>query len=289
MRGLRRRAWPLLLPAMLATSSCAAWHRDAARRAMISSLRASAEEVPALHRDPVFQAAIAAEARLPRERFVPEAARSYAYLGTPIEIGWSQTISDPYIMAVMTAAARIVRGSAVLEVGTGSGYQAAVLAELGANVSTVEIVPALAARAERVLRASGYRTVAARAGDGFAGWPDHAPFDAILVTAGAARVPQPLLDQLRVGGRLVMPIGPSAPMEYLQVYTKRGDGSFEICSLGWAMFVPLTGRGMTPERPGIGDHALPWCYGAPVTHSLRWNLTRTLRPASASAMKQSAR
>lgn len=232
---------------------------------MLASIRAAANDVSALSADPNFQAVLAAEARLPREAFVPRNARRYAYIGAPLKIGWEQTISDPYIVAVMTAAAKLGPGANVLEIGTGSGYQAAVLAELGAKVATIEIVPQLAARAAVTLRRRGYRNVTVRSGDGFGGWADRGPFDAVIVTAGSARVPQPLLDQLRVGGRLIMPIGPSTPTEYLQVHTKRSDGTFEVCSLGWAMFVPLTGRGQTPERPGVGDHGLRWCYGAPVT------------------------
>ena len=237
----------------------------ATRAQMIDAIGRVARDTPRLAQDPVFVAAVAVEARLPRERFVPRAARPLAYVGAPLKIGWDQTISDPYIVAVMTAAAQVGRGASVLEIGTGSGYQAAVLAEFGARVSTIEIVPQLAKRAAETLKILGYRSVAVRAGDGFAGWPERGPYDAVIVTAGSARVPQPLFDQLRVGGRLVMPIGPSTPTEYLQVYTKRADGGFDVCSLGWAMFVPLTGRGQTGERQGIGDRSKPWCYGAPVT------------------------
>ncbi len=232
---------------------------------MISSIKAAAADIPALRDDPVFQAAVEVEARLPREDFVPRAAKPQAYVGAPLEIGWQQTTSDPYVMAIMTAAVHVRRGSNVLEIGTGSGYQAAILAELGADVSTIEIVPQLARQAATTLRRRGYRNVHARVGDGFAGWPERAPFDAIMVTAGSARIPQPLLDQLRIGGRLVMPIGPSTATERLEVFTKRSDGGFDACSLGWAMFVPLTGRGFVSDRPGVGDHGKPWCYGAPVT------------------------
>lgn len=239
--------------------------RTKERFRMIASITAAAADVPALRTDPVFQAAVAAEARLPREAFVPRSASSAAYVGAPLEIGWKQTISDPYVMAVMTAAVKVSHGSRVLEIGTGSGYQAAILAELGADVSTIEIVPQLARRAAKTLRRRGYASVRVRFSDGFGGWPDRAPFDAILVTAGSASVPQPLLDQLGIGGRLVMPIGPSTATERLEVYTKQGDGTLAACSLGWAMFVPLTGRGFTPDRPGIGDHRKPWCFGAPVT------------------------
>ncbi|WP_333840394.1 protein-L-isoaspartate(D-aspartate) O-methyltransferase [Novosphingobium sp.] len=232
---------------------------------MIASIKAAAADVPLLRADPTFQAAVAVEANLPREDFVPRAAKTQAYVGAPLEIGWQQTISDPYIMAIMTAASRVGRGSRVLEIGTGSGYQAAILAELGADVSTIEIVPQLARKAAATLRRHGYRRVRVRVGDGFAGWPERAPFDAVMVTAGSASVPTPLLDQLRTGGRLVMPIGPSTATERLEVFTKQADGSVVACSLGWAMFVPLTGRGYAADRPGIGDHAKPWCYGASVT------------------------
>ncbi|WP_336869346.1 protein-L-isoaspartate(D-aspartate) O-methyltransferase [Sphingomonas sanguinis] len=235
------------------------------RARMISSIKAAAADVPALRDDPFFQAAVAVEKNLPREDFVPRAAKRQAYIGAPLEIGWQQTISDPYVMAIMTAAVQVHRGSRVLEIGTGSGYQAAILAELGAEVSTIEIVPQLARQAATALRRRGYRNVHARVGDGFAGWPERAPFDAVIVTAGSASVPTPLLDQLRIGGRLVMPIGPSTATERLEVFTKQADGNVVACSLGWAMFVPLTGRGYAPDRPGVGDHGKPWCFGASVT------------------------
>lgn len=263
----RQRSVACAVAALLASSmaGCVTVDRASERQRMIASIEKAASDVPALRDDPVFVAAIRAEARLPREQFVPKAAVPYAYVGAPLEIGWRQTISDPYIMAVMTAAVRVRPGTRVLEVGTGSGYQAALLAELGADVSTIEIVPGLARRAGALLRRRGYGNVTVRTGDGFAGWPDRAPFDAVMVTAGAAKVPQPLLDQLRTGGRLVMPVGPSTPTEHLMVYTKREDGGFDVCSLGWAMFVPLTGRGFTGERPGLSERSSPLCYGAPVT------------------------
>ena len=242
-----------------------AQNRTGERARMISSIKAAAADVPALRDDPFFRAAVAVEAKLPREDFIPRAAKPQAYIGAPLEIGWQQTISDPYVMAIMTAAVHVRRKSRVLEVGTGSGYQAAILAELGAEVSTIEIVPQLAHQAATALRRRGYRNVHARVGDGFVGWPERAPFDAVIVTAGSASVPTSLLDQLRIGGRLVMPIGPSTATERLEVFTKQTDGSVVACSLGWAMFVPLTGRGYAPDRPGVGDHAKPWCFGASVT------------------------
>ncbi len=262
-RGLARA--PLLLLIALLPAGCATTDRAAERGRMIASISAVTQDVPGLRNDPSFMAAIAAESRLPREAFLPRRARRYAYLGAPLMIGWNQTISDPYVMAIMTAAARIVPGSRVLEIGTGSGYQAALLAELGAKVWTIEIVPQLASRSSAVLRRRGYRDVTVRHGDGFAGWADQAPFDAVIVTAGSATVPPPLLDQLRIGGRLVMPVGPSTATEHLEVYTKAADGRVNRCSLGWAMFVPLTGRGFTPDRPGLSRSTPAWCFGAPVT------------------------
>lgn len=256
---------PALAAVLAMLPSCTTADRSADRARMMASIAAVTRDIPAMANDPGFIAALEVEARLPRERFVPKAARPFAYIGAPLNIGWEQTISDPYIVAMMTAAAKVGPSSKVLEIGTGSGYQAAVLAERGARVWTIEIIPELATRAARTLRRLGYRQISARAGDGFAGWPDHAPFDAVIVTAGAARVPQLLLDQLKVGGRLVMPIGPSTPTEQLLVHTKRPDGGFDICSLGRAMFVPLMGSGRTAERPGIVDRTKPWCYGASVT------------------------
>jgi protein-L-isoaspartate(D-aspartate) O-methyltransferase len=260
-----KRVMRLATIAGLASAAGCASDRATERYAMVTTMTADVAHTPLLARDPVFNAALATIAGLPRERFAPKAAASVAYLGTPLNIGWDQTISDPYIMAVMTAAARVRAGANVLEIGTGSGYQAAILAKLGARVSTIEIVPQLARRAATVLASLRIRGVTIRTGDGFAGWPDRAPFDAVIVTAGAAEVPKPLLAQLRIGGRLVMPIGVSQVTEQIMVYERRTDGSFAICNLGWAMFVPLTGQGQTAERAGLRDRSHPFCYGMSVT------------------------
>lgn len=247
-----------------ALSACTIGY-DSERARMVTEIRADAAPTPGLANDPYFHQTVSAIARLHREAFVPKAARGLAYLGSPIEIGWEQTISDPYIMAVMTAAAKVAPGSNVLEVGTGSGYQAAMLAELGARISTIEILAPLAKRAAATLRRLGYRHIATRTGDGFAGWPERAPFDAILVTAGSSKVPAPLLAQLKPGGRIVMPIGPSWALEQIEVLTKTVDGDVTICSLGPSMFVPLTGKGATPDQLGLYDRTIPLCYGARVT------------------------
>jgi len=145
--------------------------------------------------------------RVPRHRFVSDEARPVAYGDSPLSIGHAQTISQPYIVAAMSEAAAISADHVVLEIGTGSGYQTAVLAELSRTVYSIELIPALAERAAANLQALGYTNVHARQGDGYAGWPEHAPFDAIVVTAAPPEVPEALRQQLRVGGRLVVPVG----------------------------------------------------------------------------------
>src|SRR5262249_22819664 len=149
---------------------------------------------------------LAAMKEVPRHRFMPEALRTQAYADSALPIGRGQTISQPYIVALMTELIQPKRGMKVLEIGTGSGYQAAVLAQCGAEVDTIEIIPELGRRAERTLRDLGYSRVRVRIGDGYHGWPEHAPFDAVILTAAPDQVPQPLLDQLRNGGRLVAPV-----------------------------------------------------------------------------------
>ena len=191
---------------------------------------------------------LAAMGRVPRHRFVPADIAAQAYLDQPLPIGHGQTISQPYIVALMTQLARPRAGMRVLEVGTGSGYQAAVLAELGAEVYSIEIVAPLAERAGRVLRELGYDTVAVRSGDGYAGWPGHAPFDAIVVTAAPERVPPPLLAQLARGGRMVVPVGPVLAVQELRVIEKRADGSLVERVVSPVRFVPLTGDAADRDR-----------------------------------------
>ena len=178
-----------------------------------------------------------AMSRVPRHRFVLEQDVSVAYGDHPIPIGLGQTISQPYIVAFMTEALAIAPGHKVLEIGTGSGYQAAILGELAREVYTVEIVPELADRGKRVLTELGYKNVHVRAGDGYDGWPEHAPFDSVIVTAAPDHVPQPLVDQLKVGGRLVVPVGRDT--QELLVFTRTADGLREESRLP-VRFVPLT-------------------------------------------------
>lgn len=182
------------------------------------------------------QAVLAALGRVPRHRFVPASYQHLAYADSPLPIGLDQTISQPYIVAYMTEAAGIAPHSRVLEIGTGSGYQAAVLGEIAREVYTIEIIPELSARARTVLGQLGYTNIHFRTGDGYAGWREHAPFDAILVTAAPDHVPQALVDQLAVGGRMIIPVG--AENQEMQVITRTADGIAKRSTLR-VRFVPL--------------------------------------------------
>jgi len=182
---------------------------------------------------------LAAMARVPRHRFVPAGERRYAYADGALPIGHEQTISQPFVVAFMTEAAELSPGDRVLEIGTGSGYQAAVIAELVGELWSIEIVAPLAERAREALAACGYDRVHLRTGDGYRGWPEEAPFDAILVTAAPDHVPQPLLDQLAVGGRLVIPVG-DREQELLRI--RRTETGYERQSILPVRFVPMTGE-----------------------------------------------
>jgi protein-L-isoaspartate(D-aspartate) O-methyltransferase len=187
-------------------------------------------------RDP---AVIRAMRAVPRHLFVPEHYRDEAYANRPLPIGYGQTISQPFIVALMSEALALHRDDRVLEVGTGSGYQAAVLAQLVAHVYTVEIVAELADQAKSNLVAAGCTNVEVRHGDGYLGWPEHAPFDAIIVTAAPALIPPPLEEQLADGGRLVIPLGPSGGYQELWLVERHGE-AYRQSSLGPVSFVPLT-------------------------------------------------
>jgi protein-L-isoaspartate(D-aspartate) O-methyltransferase len=189
---------------------------------------------------------LAAMERVPRHLFVPPELRAQAYDDYPLPIGDEQTISQPYIVALMTSLLELRGGERVLEIGTGSGYQAAVLAEIAGEVYTIEILGSLAERSRATLAELGYRNVEVRHGDGWAGWPEKAPFDGILVTAASPRVPQPLLEQLKVGGRLVVPVGRF--FQDLLVYTRTAEG-YEKRNVIPVRFVPLTGEVDNPEEP----------------------------------------
>ncbi len=184
---------------------------------------------------------LAALERVPRHEFVPEKYQNQAYADHPLPIGHGQTISQPYIVALMTDLLEVQRGDRVLELGTGSGYQAAVLAAMGCQVFTVEIVPDLHTIATERLRKLGYDLVVTRAGDGYHGWPEEAPFDAVVVTAAASHIPPPLVEQLRPGGRMVIPVGSPFLTQQLTVVEKDATGEVRTRQLLPVRFVPLTG------------------------------------------------
>jgi protein-L-isoaspartate(D-aspartate) O-methyltransferase len=179
--------------------------------------------------------------RVPRHEFVPDGQLPFAYENRPLPIGHGQTISQPYIVALMTDLLDIEPDAAVLEVGTGSGYQAAVLAELVGSVYTIEIIEPLGEQARERLERLGYDNVAVKVGDGYYGWPEHAPFDAIIVTAAASHVPPPLVEQLRPGGRMVIPVGPRFYTQQLLLVEKGSDGEVTSRQVLPVAFVPLTG------------------------------------------------
>ena len=231
-----------LLLAALAGAGAGAADPEALRAAMVrvvaEDVRASADYLGADRLDPRVLDALG---RVPRHAFVPPDARDQAYENRPLPIGWGQTISQPYIVAVMTHLLALDPGDRVFELGTGSGYQAAILAELGAEVFTMEIIEPLGERAAETLREQGYAGVSARVGDGYDGWPGRAPFDAIIVTAAGDHVPPPLIQQLRPGGRLVMPVGSRFLTQQLTLVEKGEDGSLSSRALLPVQFVPLTG------------------------------------------------
>jgi len=177
--------------------------------------------------------------RVPRHLFVPEDDRASAYSDSPLSIGYGQTISQPYIVAFMSQALQLQKEHRVLEIGTGSGYQAAVLAELAGDVFSIEIVPQLADRAKETLRQLGYKNVQVRAGNGYAGWPEHAPFDRIIVTAAPDEVPPALVEQLKIDGLMAIPVGVGE--QVLQVMRRTPAGMTILDTLP-VRFVPMTGK-----------------------------------------------
>jgi protein-L-isoaspartate(D-aspartate) O-methyltransferase len=185
---------------------------------------------------------------VPRHRFVPEELASSAYSDRPLPIGDGQTISQPYIVALMTAALGLAPSDRVLEIGTGSGYQAAVLCGLAAQVYTIEIKEALYSQARQRLDALGCRNVSCRLGDGYFGWPEAAPFDAIMITAAVDHIPPPLVKQLRDGGRLVLPLGNPFSYQNLVLLTKQG-ADLSVRQITGVLFVPMTGQALQKGRP----------------------------------------
>jgi len=178
---------------------------------------------------------------VPRHEFVPESERANAYDNRPLPIGAGQTISQPYIVAIMTDLLELKPDQVVFELGTGSGYQAAILAGLVKQVYSMEIIPTLGDRARQTLQRLDYRNVEVRVGDGYYGWEEHAPFDAIIVTAAAGHIPPPLIQQLKPGGRMIIPVGSGFLTQQLLLVTKADDGALRTRAILPVRFVPLTG------------------------------------------------
>jgi protein-L-isoaspartate(D-aspartate) O-methyltransferase len=235
---------PILLVAGLKIPALAAEADEfkAERTRMVATIRANAEAVGSLQgRTGISQRVLDVMSGVPRHAFVPDDVRANAYEDRPLPIGFGQTISQPYIVALMTDLLDVKPGAVVLEVGTGSGYQAAVLAPLADRVFTIEIVPQLAARAGERLAERGYGNVSVRSGDGYYGWQEEAPFDGIVVTAAASHIPPPLIAQLRSGGRMVIPVGGPFFVQQLMLVEKAADGTVTSRQLLPVRFVPLTG------------------------------------------------
>ena len=238
----RRNRLGLLAVAVLATA-CSVQAQpgpdyDAARERLVQSLTKPIFGRTVIDSQPVLEALRA----VPRHAFVPKEQRQNAYVDSPLPIGHDQTISQPYIVAFMTQLLEPQATDVVLEIGTGSGYQAAVLAEIVERVYTIEIVDELGRRAEADLERLGYGNVTGRIGDGYKGWPEHAPFDKVIVTAAPDHVPQPLVDQLKPGGQMVIPVGPEAATQELLLITKSDDGSVSEERVELVRFVPMTGE-----------------------------------------------
>jgi protein-L-isoaspartate(D-aspartate) O-methyltransferase len=227
---------------LIATAASAEKHFPVQRARMVEAIEAMARVAPSKGTE-ISPAVLAVMREVPRHELVPAKVKGVAYENHPLFIGHGQTISQPYIVALMTSLARPAKDHVVLEVGTGSGYQAAVLSRLVARVYTIEIVEPLAQDAAANLKRIGYNNVIVRAGDGYKGWPEHAPFDAILVTAAANHVPQPLVDQLKPGGRLVIPVGATSMSQNLMVIDKDERGKAYNRAIIPVRFVPLTGEG----------------------------------------------
>ncbi len=230
----------LLVALLIGQERGAVEDRARERAAMVNAVENLAETGDVEEARRVDRRVLGAMRGVPRHLFVPREVRHDAYRNSPLPIASGQTISQPYIVALMTHLLRVEPHHRVLEIGTGSGYQAAVLAKLVAEVRSIEIVEPLAREAAARLRELGYGNVVVRAGDGYAGWPEAAPYDRIIVTAGAPHVPQPLLDQLKRGGRMVIPVTRRPGVEDLLLITKAQNGAIRRRFITPVRFVPLT-------------------------------------------------
>jgi len=228
-----------------ATGSAASQERVLdARTEMVATIQDLARQTAGtIESYPIDPEVLQAMRVVPRHEFVPEDVRPFAYENRPLPIGNGQTISQPFIVAVMTDLLVPDPNDKVLEIGTGSGYQAAVLASLVDEVFTIEIVPELGERARATLERLGFTNVQTRIGDGYRGWPEEAPFDAIIVTAAADQIPPPLVEQLKAGGRMIIPVGGNSAAEQLTLVEKRMDGSIASRQVMPVRFVPFTRDG----------------------------------------------
>jgi protein-L-isoaspartate(D-aspartate) O-methyltransferase len=228
----------------VASTAAPAQDQLAERAAMIETIKRHARSAPpAAKGQGIDPAVLETMGKVPRHLFVPEEVRGAAYRDRPLPIGHGQTISQPFIVALMTDLINLGPGDVVLEIGTGSGYQAAVLSPLAAKVYSIEIIPELGQRAAARLAELRFGNVQVKVGDGYYGWPAHAPFNGIVVTAAASHIPPPLVEQLAKGGRMVVPVGGPFATQYLVLVEKRGDGSITTRQLLPVSFVPLTGGG----------------------------------------------
>jgi protein-L-isoaspartate(D-aspartate) O-methyltransferase len=231
-----------LLCALTSAALPAAEDRAAERDAMVDLIGQKVQETAQFIGKPQLDDAVLTAMRtVPRHAFIPEAEQNRAYDNRPLPIGYGQTISQPYIVALMTDLLAVGPGDTVLEVGTGSGYQAAVLSGLVTRISTIEIVPQLGKRAQETLQRLGYDNVEVRIGDGYYGWEEQAPFDGIIVTAAASHVPPPLIRQLKPGGRMIIPVGSRFMVQELLLVEKSTAGEVSTQQILPVAFVPLTG------------------------------------------------
>jgi protein-L-isoaspartate(D-aspartate) O-methyltransferase len=233
------RAWFLLL---LLGASCKP-AQTSAREFAVERERMVKEQIAM--RGVTDERVLRAMRKVPREQFVPEQIRGQSYSDGPLPIGYDQTISQPFVVAFMTEKLGLRPTDRVLEIGTGSGYQAAILAELAAKVYTIEIVEPLGKRAEETLRRLGYKNVQVKIGDGYQGWQEHAPFDAVIVTCAPDHVPRPLVEQIKEGGRIVIPVGPAGD-QTLYLLEKK-NGRLEQRNVLPVSFVPMTGEARRPQ------------------------------------------
>jgi protein-L-isoaspartate(D-aspartate) O-methyltransferase len=230
----------LLLVSMATSAEEASY--TAARAAMVEELRRYAQILDDPDAARISDAVIASMNTVKRHELVPQSGRRFAYENRPLPIGYGQTISQPYIVALMTELIEPDADDVVLEVGTGSGYQAAILAELVDHVYSIEIIEALATRARQDLARLGYKNITTKLGDGYYGWAEHGPFDSIVVTAAADHVPPPLIEQLKPGGRMVIPVGSRFMTQTLLLIEKTENGDVITRQYGAVRFVPLTGQ-----------------------------------------------